>query len=85
MAEQKATGTFNNPYLFNGKELDEETAMPSQTPNKSNNKRANGAVLSNLSSKEKDVLKNTRELLNSRSDKLQDILNQADEVSKKLE
>ena len=31
MAEQKATGTFTNPYLFNGKELDEETAMPSQT------------------------------------------------------
>jgi hypothetical protein len=24
MAEQKATGTFTNPYLFNGKELDEE-------------------------------------------------------------
>jgi hypothetical protein len=24
MAEQKATVTFTNPYLFNGKELDEE-------------------------------------------------------------
>jgi len=27
MAEQKATGTFTNPYLFNGKELDEETGL----------------------------------------------------------
>jgi hypothetical protein len=27
MAEQKATGTFTNPYLFNGKEMDEETGL----------------------------------------------------------
>jgi RHS repeat-associated protein len=27
MAEQKATGTYTNPYLFNGKELDEETGL----------------------------------------------------------
>lgn len=39
----------------------------------------------NLSKKQSNVLKNTRELLNTRSDKLQGILNQADEVAKKLE
>ncbi|KAF0200214.1 MAG: RHS repeat-associated core domain-containing [Bacteroidetes bacterium] len=27
MAEQKATDTYTNPYLFNGKELDEETGL----------------------------------------------------------
>ncbi len=27
MAQQKASGKYSNPYLFNGKELDEETGL----------------------------------------------------------
>src|SRR5690554_3632521 len=27
MAEQRRSGSFNNPYKFNGKELDEETGL----------------------------------------------------------
>jgi hypothetical protein len=38
MAQQKASGNYSNPYLFNGKELDEERRSPREHQKKLNNK-----------------------------------------------